>query len=49
MTLLQHGPTKTDIESNYNVTPKTMREALYSPKKRNGKQLSRKNTMEFVT
>jgi hypothetical protein len=32
MTLLQHGPAEPDIESNSNVTPKTMKEALNSPK-----------------
>jgi hypothetical protein len=30
MTLLQDGPTETDIECNSNVAPRTMREALHS-------------------
>jgi hypothetical protein len=49
MTLLQHGPAKTDIESNNNVTPKTMREALNSPKNKECKAAIKRNTMEFGT
>jgi len=42
MTLLQHGPTETDIESNSNATPKTMKEALNSPKNKEWKAAIKK-------
>jgi hypothetical protein len=42
MTLLQHGPAETYIESNNHVTPKTMREALRSPKNKEWKAAIKK-------
>jgi hypothetical protein len=42
ITLLQHGHAETDIESTNNVTPKTMREALHSPKNKEWKATIKK-------